>query len=99
VSDEISLSNEAGISVLPHEIMHVFDFGHQEICGATNGSPEFYPYSDFGIGSDWGVNLNKDKSITIKSKFKYKTFMGYCYPGYISDYHVHEFVSRIQTRF
>lgn len=95
-SDQMFPGNEPTLAIVPHEIMHVLKFNHQEICGAVNGSPEYYPYSDFGIGASYGINLSAT-SIKLKSNYKYKSFMGYCYPGYISDYHVDQFVYRMNT--
>lgn len=68
-------------STMSHELGHAHGRNHAP-CGGANGVDPSFPHSGGGIGV-WGYDI-VDK--TLISPLKGKDFMGYCQPGWVSDY-------------
>lgn len=96
IQDSIEYENDQ--AVLPHELLHVFNFPHDLACGATMGSDQTvtYPYPNGELGGIWGADIVTSNSIfTLKSPHKYSSLMGYCNQKFTSDFHVSELISKL----
>jgi hypothetical protein len=84
--------------VATHEVGHAHGLEHAPCGGAALGGDMGGPYPDAGIGV-WGYDQNSKKLIDPSgaTNAKYKDFMGYCQPTWVSDYHYNQLTGRVQS--
>ena len=67
--------------VVAHELGHNMGLRHAP-CGSAPGPDPSFPYPDGMIGA-WGYDFRRARLVPATRK----DHMGYCYPGWTSDYH------------
>ena len=82
---------EAGLTAA-HEIGHAHGRYHAPCGGAAGPDPNF-PYAGGGDGA-WGYSLNTKG---LLDPAQYKDMMGYCTPGWISDYNYNKLFVRMAS--
>ncbi len=87
----LGFSGDDSASTAVHEVGHMHGREHAP-CGTNQGVDWSYPYSGGSIGS-WGYDL---VSGSLKSPTSFYDFMGYCDPGWVSDYNFKALFDRIK---
>jgi hypothetical protein len=84
-------SIDSELDTISHEMGHNHGQKHVPGCMAT-GVDTAYPYPNTGVG----VNGHSLSEGTLMLATKYKDYMGYCYPTWISDYTWRAFERRVR---
>jgi hypothetical protein len=71
----------SGAGVMAHEVGHNMSRQHAPCGGVASPDPSF-PYAGGKIGM-WGLDLT---TLALKNPATYADLMGYCSPGWVSDY-------------
>ena len=77
----IGYNGDESANTLLQELAHAMGRGHAP-CGGAGGPDKKFPYADGGIGV-WGWDV---ESKVLVSPDDYSDIMGYCQPGWVSDY-------------
>jgi hypothetical protein len=88
----VGFTGDVAAESLVHELGHAHGRNHAP-CGGVAGPDPSYPYSGGALGS-WGYSL---VSKTLKDPAQFKDLMGYCNPGWFSDYSYNALVTRVKT--
>ncbi len=88
----VGFTGDVAAESLVHELGHAHGRNHAP-CGGVAGPDPAYPYSGGALGS-WGYSL---VSKTLKDPAQFKDLMGYCNPGWFSDYNYNALVTRVKT--
>jgi hypothetical protein len=88
----VGFAGDQSVATAVHEVGHAHGRSHAP-CGGAAGADRSFPYAGGGIGS-WGYDL-VSKQLLPPTRFK--DFMGYCSPEWISDYNYNAIFRRVQA--
>jgi hypothetical protein len=78
----LGYKNRGSANTLAHELAHAHGRGHAP-CGSPDGVDDDFPYGSASIGV-WGYDVLTSKLINPGKR--YRDFMSYCGPNWVSDY-------------
>ncbi len=88
----LGFTGDLSAEAMVHELGHAHGRNHAP-CGGVAGPDPGYPYSGGALGS-WGYSL---VTKTLKDPAQFKDLMGYCNPGWFSDYNYNALVARVKA--
>lgn len=78
----LGYKNRGSANTMAHELAHAMGRGHAP-CGSPDGVDDDFPYGSASIGV-WGYDILASKLINPGNR--YRDFMSYCGPNWVSDY-------------
>lgn len=88
----LGFTGDQSARAVVHEIGHEHGLGHAP-CQAAEGLDRAYPYQNASTGV-WGFDARR---MQIFDPGRYKDFMGYCEPTWISDYSYGKLFTRVRA--
>lgn len=89
----LGYKNRGSANTMAHELAHAMGRGHAP-CGSPAGVDDEFPYGSASIGV-WGYDIITNKLLDPGNR--YRDFMSYCGPNWISDYTYKGLFERMDT--
>jgi hypothetical protein len=89
----LGYKNRGSANTMAHELAHAMGRGHAP-CGSPDGVDDEFPYGSASIGV-WGYDILASKLINPGNR--YRDFMSYCGPNWVSDYTYKALFERMDT--